>query len=323
MLTFVFSVDDLARTRFALSPMYELVSGLRTLRRPAQAAINLPWIRAALPIAHELGLEPWLSLIPPRGYSPDFLAPPPGTPLATFAGELDAVRATPADRIRAELEIVARRTGSSSAIEAMRDRPRRELVRLCDLLEEFWARAVEPHWPRIRALLEADLRHRSRRLTEGGPVRLFDDLHPNVAWAADRLTIEMPWTDTVELGGRGLLLLPCALLAAHPVAVADEPWQPTLIYPARGLGLLWEPGAKAAPDGLAALVGGTRADLLIALAAPRSTTELAGLLGLTPGGISQHLGVLRRSGLVQAERHGRSVLYLRTADADRLVAAGA
>ncbi len=322
MLTYVFTVDDLARTRFAISPMHELVSGLRLLRDPARGAVHLPWIRTALPAAYELGLEPWLGLLPSRGYIPDFLSPPPSTPLATFADELELVRSTPADRIRIELEIVARRSGSSPALEAMRARPRREVGRLCDRFESFWRAAVEPSWPRIRSLLDADLRHRSRRLTEGGPVRLFEDLHPNVAWSGSRLEIQMPWTDTVELDGRGLLLLPSALEASHPVAVSDPPWQPTLIYPARGLALLWEPGANAGPEALAALIGATRADLLVALSAPRSTTELARSLGLTAGAVSQHLAILRRSGLAEGDRHGRSVLYLRTPAADRMIEGG-
>jgi DNA-binding transcriptional ArsR family regulator len=321
MLTYVFTVDDLARTRFAISPMFELVGGLRNLRAPGRAAIHVPWIRTALPIAHELGLEPWLPLMPPYGYVPDFISPPPTTPLATFEEEIELVRSTPVTQIRLELEIVARRSGSSPAIERMREHPRREVRRLCELFAAFWQQAIEPHWPRIHSLLEADLRHRSRRLTEGGPVRLFDDLHPNVGWHGDRLEIEMPWTDTVELGGQGLLMLPSALEGSRPVAVADPPWQPTLIYPSRGLALLWEPGTSAGPEALAGLVGGTRADLLAALSAPRSTTELARSLGLTPGGVSQHLGVLRRNGLVEGERHGRSVLYLRTPAADRLVEA--
>lgn len=323
MLTYAFTIDDLARTRFAISPMFELVSGLRAVRDPGRAAaIHLPWIRTALPVAYELGLEPWLSLLPPRGYMPDFLTPPPSTPLATFGDELELVRATPAKQIRIELEIVARRSGSSAAIEELRAHPRRGVGRLCALLEAFWLAAVEPHWPRIQALLEADLRHRSRRLTEGGPVRLFEDLDPAVAWSGDRLEVEMAWTETVELAGQGLLLLPSALQASRPVAVADPPWQPTLIYPSRGLGLLWEPGASAGPEALASLVGRTRADLLAALSAPRSTTDLARSLGLTPGGVSQQLAVLRRSGLVEGDRHGRSVLYLRTPAADRLVEAG-
>jgi DNA-binding transcriptional ArsR family regulator len=321
MLTYEFTVDDLARMRFAISPMFELVSGLRTLRDPGRAPMHLPWIRTALPIAYELGLQPWLAMFPSRGYMPDFLSPPPTTPLATIEEELELVRATPAKQIAFELEIVARRSGTSPGIEAMRAHPRREVRRLCDLLESFWRAAVGPHWPRIRSLLEADLRHRSRRLTEGGAVRVFADLHPAVGWAGDRLEVEMSWTDTVELGGRGLLMMPTALEAAHPVAVADAPWQPTLIYPARGLALLWEPGNRAGPEALARVLGATRADLLASLSAPRSTTELARSLGLTPGGVSQHLAVLRRSGLVEGERHGRSVLYLRTPAADGLVGA--
>ena len=321
MLTYVFTVDDLARTRFAISPMFELMSGLRALRTPGRAPMHLPWIREAIPVAYELGLEPWLALLPPRGYVPDFITPPPTTPLATFDEELELVRSTAARQIRIELEIVARRSGTSPAIERMRDHPRREVNRLCELLDAFWRKAVEPHWPRIHALLEADLRHRSRRLTEGGPVLLFEDLHPAVGWAGDRLEVEMTWTDTVDLDGRGLLLLPTALEAAHPVAIADAPWQPTLIYPSRGLALLWEPGANSGPEALAGLVGRTRADLLAALSAPRSTTDLARSLGLSPGGVSQHLAVLRRSGLVEGDRHGPSVLYLRTPAADRLVEA--
>jgi DNA-binding transcriptional ArsR family regulator len=321
MLTFVFTVDDLVKTRFAISPVWELVSGLRILRDPGRAAIHLPWIRTALPIAYELGLEPWLPMLPSRGYIPDFITPPPTTPLATFEDELELVRATPAKQIRIELEIVARRSGSSPAIEAMRAHPRREVGRLCELFEAFWHSAVEPHWPRIHALLEADLRHRSRRLTEGGQVHLFGDLHPTVSWEGDRLEIDMDWTDTVGLDGRGLLLLPSAMEPSKPVAVADPPWQPTLIYPSRGLALLWEPGANAGPEALAGLLGRTRADLLVALSAPRSTTDLASSLGLTPGGVSQHLTVLRRNGLVEGDRHGRSVLYLRTPAADRLVEA--
>ena len=43
------------------------------------------------------------------------------------------------------------------------------------------------------------------------------------------------------------------------------------------------------------------------------------MLGLTAGGVSQHLGVLRDAGLVCGRRVGRSVLYLRSAEGDTLV----
>jgi len=42
-------------------------------------------------------------------------------------------------------------------------------------------------------------------------------------------------------------------------------------------------------------------------------------MGVSPGGVSQHLTVLRDAGLVSSQREGRSVLYVRTPLADGLV----
>ena len=103
--------------------------------------------------------------------------------------------------------------------------------------------------------------------------------------------------------------------------MTEEPWQPTLIYPARGVALLWEEAA-AAPDALAKVLGRSRAALLADLDAPRTTTDLALRLEMTPGGVSQHLSVLKESGFVTARRNGRAVLYCRSELADQLVTAG-
>jgi DNA-binding transcriptional ArsR family regulator len=99
--------------------------------------------------------------------------------------------------------------------------------------------------------------------------------------------------------------------------ISIEPWQPTVIYPARGVALLWESNEEA-PE-LAGLIGATRARILTALAAPQSTSELAAQLGLTPGGVSQHLSALARGRLVVRRREGRVVLYARTELGDWLV----
>jgi DNA-binding transcriptional ArsR family regulator len=105
------------------------------------------------------------------------------------------------------------------------------------------------------------------------------------------------------------------------VLVTDPKWQPTIVYPARGVGTLWEPGRPAAPDALAALLGRVRAGVLDALERPRSTTDLAQALGVSAGGVSQHLSVLREAGLVHGHRVGRVVLYLRSPAGDGLVGA--
>jgi DNA-binding transcriptional ArsR family regulator len=61
------------------------------------------------------------------------------------------------------------------------------------------------------------------------------------------------------------------------------------------------------------LLGRARATLLEALRSPATTTELARALGVTPSAVSQHLAVLRESGLVERERSGRRVGYRITA----------
>lgn len=52
--------------------------------------------------------------------------------------------------------------------------------------------------------------------------------------------------------------------------------------------------------------------LLQALRAPATTTDLARSLGVTTSAVSQHLRVLRAGGLIRGERSGRTVLYAAT-----------
>ena len=113
-------------------------------------------------------------------------------------------------------------------------------------------------------------------------------------------------------------MMPSAFQWARPATIDLEPWQPTLIYPARGIATLWDEGAHA-PDGLARLLGATRAAVLADLHAPRSTTDIAQRLSISPAGASHHLTTLRDAGLITARREGRVVLYVRTPIGDTLV----
>ena len=321
MISFRFTLEDLAQTRFAISPMWELVSGLRALRDPAKATHHLPWITEALPIARGLDLDGAIALTPTDGYIPDFITPPPSGPLARFDDELELVRATSAKQIRIDIERLKRDGRNVPALDAFLDRPRQEVGRMCDALAELWHLALEPHWKRIRSVLQDDLRYRAGRLTDGGPARLFSDLNPGVNWDGGLLVIpDACRIDLdVELAGRGLLLVPSAFWSTRPGAITEAPWQPTVLYPSRGIGLLWETQPDSEPGALKRLIGGTRSQLLVALGSPRSTTDLSRTLGVSAGGVSQHLSVLRESGLVRSEREGRLVLYMRTELADSLV----
>jgi len=317
MIVFEFTLADLARTRFAISPMWELITSLRVLRNSEPAALHLPWVREAMPVAAGLDLALVFALTPPEGYIPDFITPPPPDPVPALDDELDRMAATTPEQVRAELRILFRGRELPPAAAALAADPADGLPELAATLRRYWDMTLRPYWPRIRALLEADLTHRAGRMTDGGPSRLFADLHDGVRWAGDRLEVPTLYDGTVPLRGEGLLLIPSAF-TWRPFAITEPPWQSTLVYPARGVALLWERG-EAAPDALAAVLGRARAELLSALEAPASTTELAGRLGRSAGGISEHLTALRDAGLVSAARQGRSVLYVRTPVADRLV----
>ena len=293
---------------------------MRLFRDPSTAALHLPWVAEVRGRLADLDLLPLLSLLPAEGYIPDFVTPPPRSPLDRIEEEFERIRATPPRQIEKELDIFDRQhaSGLPAAARPLRQNPRRHLQRLVDTMEAYWERAVAPFWPRLLALLSADLRYRALRLTEGGPEPLFNDLHRAVTYEGEWLDIDQAWQGTVELGGRGLLLIPTAFSAQRPSVISLEPWQPTLMYPARGIALLWESPREAAPE-LAGLIGATRAQILVALGAPQSTTELAQRLRLTAGGVSQHLSVLAAAALVAREREGRVVLYARTALGDSLV----
>jgi len=315
--------EDLARLRFAVSPIGETVHSLRVLASPELYPLHLPWARAVRPRLHGLDLGLLRAMVPPRGYLPDFLTPPPSAPLGDFAAEFDRVLATPPEQVAAELGWVGD-TFPDPEHRAERGRlaadPAATLRRLGEALPAYWTEAIEPHWQRIADLLESDIIARAQALASAGAGQLLGDLHEQVSWHGDRLRIANALQFRGTLDGRGLVLVPSAFSWPR-VLVMCPPYQPMLSYPPHGVATLWETRAAIPPDALAALIGRHRAALLTALAAPASTTDLARRHEITPGAVSQHLAVLRRCGLVTSHRIGRRVLYRRTPAADTLLTA--
>jgi hypothetical protein len=321
LIRYRFSPGDLLRTRFAISPLFEATASVQALRDPSSASIHVPWVREARERTRGLELDLLHALVPGQGYHPDFIAPPPETPLPCVDEEIERVRRTPADQVRKELAWCYP-DGLPDVVRPLAERPARVLPRLAGMIAEYWEAAVEPFWDAIQATLEDDIAYRARLLTAGGPIEAFEDLHPDVEWAWPTLSIRRDHDVDVELSGRGLLLAPSAFIWPKSGAMYDPPWQPTLLYPPRGLGQLWAP-APGDPQALAALLGRRRAEILTALEREATTRELARRLGASPAGVSEHLQVLRRAGLVRPRRHGASVHYARTTAGDSLVTAPA
>ncbi|GAA2395973.1 ArsR/SmtB family transcription factor [Dactylosporangium salmoneum] len=311
MSDLVFTADDLALTRFAVSPMWEVVNSFRLLAAGAPHPVHQPWLDQVRPRVASAGLDTGrlAELLPPeRAYLPDFLTPFPPVPAPTLAEELAAIRSTPADQVQADLD----KLGTPVA------RPLR-LPRLVEEIEAYWDLAIAPYWARVKALLDADVFHRARQVAERGAAHLFNDLHSTVSWDDNTLRlVRRQCALSREATGPGLLLVP-SVFAKRVLTWSRPPAPPQLAYPARGTGALWERRPAERAEAIAAVLGRFRTRLLTELDAPASTTELARRTGTSAAGVSQHLTALRDAGIVSAHRAGRSVLYARTAVGESLL----
>ncbi|EGX56834.1 ArsR family transcriptional regulator [Streptomyces zinciresistens K42] len=321
--------DDLTRCRFAISPLCQIHEALRMLRRPTRHGYHRDWLRRVRPTVRGLDLAPLWLFVPPAGcYTPDFLGPPPQEPSPSFAAELARMRATDPALAHAEMSRSLARTpglAESPLGRAALDDPAATVRRMADLTERAWYALLAADWPRHRAVLEEDIAHRSRRAADGGLDALLTGLHPAVDWAGHTLTLRR-YTDVPDIqrpDGRGVLLMPSVFVWPDVVSGFARPWQPAVIYPALGMGLLHTAAPARPPRALARLLGRRRAALLVGLTDPSSTTDLARAHALAASTVSAHLAVLRDAGLLESRRHGHRVLYRRTALGDDLAAGDA
>lgn len=328
MAEIVFDRAALTRVRFAISPTIETVRSVNVLGDPGRHALHMPWAVRAASAVGALDLSVVRALQGSDIYNPDFIHPLPAGPFTSFEDDLSRMLATSVDQVRAEVSTAYAGERVPRVLDPFLEEPRAAVGRLAGLMRRYWQLALAPHWERVRALLEHDVRYRARQMADGGLEALFADLDPQVSWSGGVLRVEKDpdegrecpcATCVLELDERGLLLIPSVFAWPKVLLVTAEPWQPTMIYPARGVGMLWDRDAVAPSDALAKLLGRNRAAVLLALGSPRSTSELAGLLGVTSGGVSQQLSVLADAGLVRRQRVRRHVLYLRTSGGDTLV----
>ncbi|ARQ69451.1 helix-turn-helix domain-containing protein [Streptomyces marincola] len=312
--------DVLARGRFAVSALSETVAVLLGLAgigvAPGEAerlAAHRPAFRALL------AREPFAAAfvahaVRPR-WLPDFLTVPPLPGDSSFHDELDRLRATPRPRVAADLAECRVRNGDPGPPPPALDVPD-PAGATAALLGWVWTRVVAADWPRRRRLFEADIVSRTHAVGTGGWAATVAGLRPGLRWLGEgRLRINARPYPPRDLAAAQLLFIP----ATTPRGWVgwDEPHRYAITYPCAGL-LGAEGPAPAPAEALRRLIGPARAAVLAALAAPRSTTQLAALTGLALGSVGDHLKVLREAGLVDRRRAGRSVLYYRTELGERL-----
>lgn len=308
MLRIRFGPQDLGRVRLAPEPdpFWEMVLSLAHLEHLQPLTLVHDAWRVAARRATSRGLaararELLGSLVPLKGDFPDFLTPVESR--QGFDAGLEAIRALPARSVRDDL-MAASDAPTSSWARALGDgdRDARSLLDLA--LREYFKAAVEPHWPVIRRQVVADQAARSRQSTTGGVDQLLSGIGPAVRWSWPVLEADYPHERTLELRGRGLVLIPSFFCRGTPVTFIDPELPPILVYPAA-------PAAPTSADvsALANVFGRTRAQILVALEHPRSTTELATRISMSVASASHHVGLLREAGLVDTTRTGISVRH--------------
>jgi hypothetical protein len=326
MGTWRIPADVLATGRFTISPIAEVVGALAALERPRSPEAR------AFGAAHRTAWQYWLAERPAAadlvaacfrearagvsGWLADFLSIPPSVPDPTFEHGLSQLRALPDDELRRDL----RETTQAELAPRLLEPGLSDVV--VDTVRWLWTHTLETDWARRERILRADIVARTAQLARLGWGAVLRDLGRDREWVGDgQLRINRYDYPTRTLSRDARLLFVPTHNDGSWVGWADDDRgeRYAVYYPLAGR--LAQTDARN-DQGLAALVGGNRARLLVLLDVPRSTSQLAALSGLALGSVGSHLKVLLEAGVLLRRRSGREVLYWRTPLGDAMVASG-
>lgn len=323
MGTWKIPVDVLAESRFAVSPMAEVVWAVSALRKPrspdqrafrdAHGAAFGDWL-AGRPVVVDLIRASFRETSSGRfGWMADFFGmPPPWVARTTFEIELDQLRALTDDQVRSDLAETSKAPLASTLLEpGVRDA-------LIDLVAWLWTHTLETDWIRRERVFRADIVARTDQLARHGWKAVLRDLGRDREWIGNgELRVNRFSRPTVELPREArLTFVPTNHPGGWSGGRADSF---AIYYPVAGRLAAVD---AASQMGLGALIGKARADVLRLLDGPHSTSQLVALSGQHLGSVGGHLKVLLDAGVVLRRRSGREVLYWRTPLGDSLVASG-
>lgn len=317
MLRVHFSSEDLGRVRMIADPdpHWETVLSLQVLQTRLGGLRFDPWRRAVRARCREdpqlaSSVQRLLTVSPNCNYFPDFLTPPPSG-LPVEAG-IDTVQRTARGRMRRELGILARYRTATAWTRRLADGEVDTVRQLGDSLRRYYDAAIAPYQEQIRAAAATDQAARTRTMLGGGADALLAGLRPIARWRPPVLETDFPVEQDLQLGGRGLLLVPSYFCCDRPVTLADGELPPVLVYPVTHLGSMLPKPRDRHDSSLSALLGKTRATVLHTLGTGASTGELARRAGIAPASASEHARVLREAGLISSHRETTMMLHTLT-----------
>ncbi|MEW9552512.1 DUF5937 family protein [Nonomuraea sp. NPDC050783] len=328
------------RLRFAASPLAELTAMLHVLAEPEHHPQLAGWaaeVWAGLrpELAERLREAEFLW----RSSRADFLVP--ARPRPTLAEELDDVDliddetyvtaalittcgsnrvnfAAPsplADATAREraLDLAQARGALQEAFaERLLADPAAVRARVRHTLEQCAAAFFDAAWTDIAVRLATDLRLKNDLLKRQGLGAALASVSGAVTLAPDGtcIVVDKLQDNTTTAHGAGVTFLPSVFGRPHLVVVHAPGWQPVVQYPVAETGPSEPVSLETVTLRLEALAHPVRLRLLRTLArGPHTTGELAHAWELSAPEVSRHLAVLRRAGLLTAQRHGRYVRH--------------
>ncbi|HVA90681.1 MAG TPA: DUF5937 family protein [Chloroflexota bacterium] len=344
------AIDRLA---FAYSPLLEAVLSLHVLVEPKHHPVQHPWVRAMRGLSPALKREIGAFSFAYRSYLPAFLLPVATGEFPTFDDEITRLRALPPEMISFEFTeplvggIIARDPArlddpaaraavweraaplgpvTNQLIQLALDDPDALRERFIALLSGYWDAAFHAEWRCVEAVVAQSVGEAGRQIAAEGLYAFLRGLWPEVRVdpGAERFWLERTHEHEVSIEPETpFVLTPSVYVWPHVRVNCDPPWPPGLVFPAAGI--VRATRAPIPPEALVgvlrALADDTRLRALRFIAErPRSTQELAPLVGITEAALSKHLRLLAEAGVLRAQREGYYVLY-RLAP-DRIAAVG-
>jgi DNA-binding transcriptional ArsR family regulator len=300
------SPADLGRLRFVDRP------------HPAGTAVLASQVlRGPAPPAGGAVTGPLRHLLPAQGLVPDFLTPFVG--LGSMEAGLDAIRATPRRRVRADVARAFARLPATPWRRRLAAGDRDALDLLTAALDAWFGTVLRPCWAELTEAHRRSVDRAAQTWAQSGVDGVLAGLHPAVRWRPPILEIDTWWSADLSGTGDGLVLVPSPYAGPQPRLLVERERPALLVYPVPvppgaplpPIGRVRPDSAAAGGDALARLVGRTRAAVLRHLGVPgrHTTTALARAVDISVPSASEHTAALRAAGLLITERDGGAVLH--------------
>lgn len=340
-----FRLDPLAAERlaFAYSPLVESVMSLHVLAQPKHHPLQHLWVRKmrglSAPLRRRIATFSFLF----DSYIAVPLLTPPTGGYASFEEELEVLRAFD-DELKLASELTApfalppfprrpnwlddvemrellfaeaARRGSEvrALAELATEDPRAVLQCVCDLLRDYWEEAFRDEWARIEPLLAQSVQVAGETIATSGIYAFLASLRAEIRVDASKgeFWLERRHEHELEIGpNEALVMTPSVYIWPHVRVNCDGPGPLGIAYPAPFVAQ--EAGPRVPPEDLVrvlkAFAHDTRLRALQRIAErPRSTQELAPLVGVSEAALSEHLRTLAAAGILTSRREGYYVLY--------------